>query len=41
MDLDKGTIRLRRIAYDVQSAQKRIMKAGLPQWLALRLEKGQ
>ena len=41
MDLDKGTIRLRRTAYDVQGAQKRIMKAGLPQWLALRLEKGQ
>ncbi len=41
MDLDKGTIRLRRTVYDVQGAQKKIMKAGLPQWLALRLEKGQ
>ena len=41
MDLDKGTIRLRRAVYDVQGAQKKIMKAGLPQWLALRLEKGQ
>jgi predicted phosphodiesterase len=41
MDLDKGTVRLRRTVYDVQGAQKKIMKAGLPQWLALRLEKGQ
>ena len=41
IDLDKGTIRLRRTVYDVQGAQKKIMKAGLPQWLALRLEKGQ
>jgi diadenosine tetraphosphatase ApaH/serine/threonine PP2A family protein phosphatase len=41
IDLDKGTIRLRRTVYDVQAAQKKIMKAGLPQWLALRLEKGQ
>lgn len=41
MDLDRGTIRLRRTVYDLQGAQKRIMKAGLPQWLALRLEKGQ
>ncbi len=41
IDLDKGTVRLRRTVYDVQGAQRKIMKAGLPQWLALRLEKGQ
>ena len=41
LDLDTGTIRLRRTVYDVQGAQKQIMRAGLPQWLALRLEKGQ
>jgi diadenosine tetraphosphatase ApaH/serine/threonine PP2A family protein phosphatase len=41
LDLESGTIRLRRTVYDVQGAQKKIMKAGLPQWLALRLEKGQ
>jgi diadenosine tetraphosphatase ApaH/serine/threonine PP2A family protein phosphatase len=41
IDLTAGTIRLRRTVYDIRSAQKRIMKAGLPQWLALRLEKGQ
>jgi predicted phosphodiesterase len=41
LDLDKGTIRLRRTVYDVQGAQRKIMRAGLPQWLALRLEKGQ
>jgi predicted phosphodiesterase len=41
MDLKRGTIRLRRAVYDIQGAQRKIMKAGLPQWLALRLEKGQ
>jgi len=32
---------LRRVPYDVAGAQRRIMSAGLPAWLALRLEKGQ
>jgi diadenosine tetraphosphatase ApaH/serine/threonine PP2A family protein phosphatase len=41
LDLARGTIRLRRAVYDVQGAQRRIMAAGLPQWLALRLERGQ
>jgi predicted phosphodiesterase len=41
LDLAANTIRLRRTAYDVRAAQRRIMAAGLPQWLALRLEKGQ
>jgi diadenosine tetraphosphatase ApaH/serine/threonine PP2A family protein phosphatase len=41
LDLERHTIRFRRVAYDVPAAQKRIMAAGLPAWLALRLEKGQ
>jgi predicted phosphodiesterase len=41
LDLDRLTIRMRRTAYDIQGAQQRIMKAGLPPWLALRLERGQ
>jgi predicted phosphodiesterase len=41
IDLDRNTARLRRIAYDIEGAQKHIMSAGLPAWLALRLEKGQ
>jgi predicted phosphodiesterase len=41
LDLTRNTIRLRRTVYDVQGAQRKIMQAGLPQWLALRLEKGQ
>jgi diadenosine tetraphosphatase ApaH/serine/threonine PP2A family protein phosphatase len=41
LDLERHTIRFRRVAYDIPAAQKRIMAAGLPAWLALRLEKGQ
>ncbi len=41
LDLARATVRLRRTPYDVQGAQKKIMQAGLPQWLALRLERGQ
>jgi predicted phosphodiesterase len=41
LDLDRNTIRLRRAVYDVRAAQRTIMLAGLPQWLALRLERGQ
>ncbi len=41
IDLDRNTVRLRRVAYDIEGAQKHIMSAGLPAWLALRLEKGQ
>jgi diadenosine tetraphosphatase ApaH/serine/threonine PP2A family protein phosphatase len=41
LDLEQMTIRMRRTPYDVQGAQKQIMKAGLPPWLALRLERGQ
>lgn len=34
-------LRFRRIAYDIKSAQERILKAGLPQRLAQRLEVGE
>jgi hypothetical protein len=30
-----------RVVYDVKGAQRAILSAGLPTWLALRLEKGQ
>jgi diadenosine tetraphosphatase ApaH/serine/threonine PP2A family protein phosphatase len=41
LTMPAGVIRLRRVAYDVKSAQAAILKAGLPAWLALRLERGQ
>ena len=41
LDMDKKTIRMRRVAYDIQGAQRRILEAGLPAWLAIRLERGQ
>jgi diadenosine tetraphosphatase ApaH/serine/threonine PP2A family protein phosphatase len=41
LDLAKKTIRLRRVEYDVEGAQTRIIEAGLPPWLAYRLAKGQ
>jgi diadenosine tetraphosphatase ApaH/serine/threonine PP2A family protein phosphatase len=41
LDLERHTIRMRRTVYDVQAAQKQIIKAGLPPWLAVRLERGQ
>jgi predicted phosphodiesterase len=41
LDLEKGTIRMRRIPYDLDGAQQRILSAGLPPWLAYRLAKGQ
>jgi predicted phosphodiesterase len=39
-DLDEGTIELRRLEYDIATAQKKIMAAGLPQRLADRLALG-
>ena len=39
-DSDKGLVTLHRIPYDIKSAQEKIIKAGLPERLALRLEKG-
>ena len=41
LDATRGTIRLRRVPYDVASAQASILEAGLPIWLAERLERGQ
>ena len=41
LDLEQRTIRLRRVVYDVATAQLRIRRAGLPAWLAVRLERGQ
>jgi predicted phosphodiesterase len=40
LDLDRGTMWLRRVAYDIRGAQDRILQAGLPVRLALRLEQG-
>ncbi len=39
-DPEKREIEYRRIAYDVEAAQERIMAAGLPKILAMRLERG-
>jgi len=39
-DVDEGTIELRRLAYDIATAQKKIREAGLPERLAERLEYG-
>jgi diadenosine tetraphosphatase ApaH/serine/threonine PP2A family protein phosphatase len=36
-----GIVELRRVSYDVESAQASILKAGLPDWLAFRLDRGQ
>ena len=40
LDLERGTIWLRRVPYDIRGAQERILQAGLPVRLALRLEQG-
>lgn len=39
-DLQQGTIELRRLTYDVQTAQRKIRAAGLPDRLAERLSLG-
>lgn len=39
-DLDEGTIELRRLDYDIPTAQAKIIKAGLPPRLAERLALG-
>ncbi len=41
LDLDAGTLKLCRVVYDVQTAQARIRRAKLPEWLAERLARGQ
>jgi len=40
-DSDENTMRLRRVRYDIKGAQQAILSAGLPAFLALRLERGQ
>lgn len=40
LDLDARTIHLRRVVYDIEGAQQRILDAGLPPWLAQRLSVG-
>ena len=41
LDLERQTIQMRRTAYDIAGAQARILSAGLPTWLAMRLAHGQ
>ena len=40
LDFDKKSIEIKRINYDVESASKKILSAGLPEFLATRLKKG-
>lgn len=39
-DSGDKTFQLKRVAYDIQTAQKKILAAGLPEFLAKRLESG-
>jgi len=39
-DVDEGTIELRRLDYDIATAQRKILEAGLPERLAERLAYG-
>lgn len=41
LDLEGGTIEVRRVPYDIATAQRKILKAGLPEVLAERLAYGQ
>jgi diadenosine tetraphosphatase ApaH/serine/threonine PP2A family protein phosphatase len=40
LDLDRDSLVLCRVEYDIASAQARIRQAGLPEWLAVRLGQG-
>ena len=40
-DSEKGTFRVRRLPYDVPATQAKMRAAGLPEYLALRLDYGQ
>jgi diadenosine tetraphosphatase ApaH/serine/threonine PP2A family protein phosphatase len=40
VDSSKNTLSLFRVEYDIAAAQKRIRDARLPEWLAVRLERG-
>ncbi len=39
-DTDSSTVEIKRVDYDIASAQKKIVDAGLPVWLAERLKIG-
>jgi len=39
-DVEAGRVELRRVAYDVDGARRKIVEAGLPQFLADRLAAG-
>lgn len=41
LDDERGSLRLRRVPYDINGAQASILHAQLPDWLAIRLERGQ
>jgi diadenosine tetraphosphatase ApaH/serine/threonine PP2A family protein phosphatase len=41
LDDERNSIRLRRVPYDIAAAQTSIIQAELPEWLAVRLERGQ
>ena len=39
-DVDKDLVELKRLPYDIEKAQEKILKAGLPPYLAYRLSEG-
>jgi len=39
-DSESGQVRIKRVEYDVRSAMKKILAAGLPEYLAMRLAEG-
>jgi len=41
LDDQRGTVQLRRVKYDIQTAQRKILQAGLPPLLAVRLAHGE
>jgi predicted phosphodiesterase len=41
LDLERQTLQMRRVAYDIAGAQAAIAAAGLPAWLARRLATGE
>lgn len=40
-DKERKTLRIKRLEYDLKKAQEKILKAGLPSFLAMRLARGQ
>lgn len=41
LDMDQQTIEVKRVSYDIQTAQEKIRRAGLPEYLAERIARGQ